>query len=120
MSPKEMLVLADTLGGFPTDEPRRRAAAFLRQCAAQEPVATVKKHTGSLGDMAIIVWTGEQPPEGTPLFAAPAVVRPLTKPQRMEIINAEFPLSLVQPIIIQKIDTVCRAIEQAIFGSNES
>ncbi len=37
----------------------------------QEPVGAVAKHTGSLKDMAIIVWTGEQPPEGTKLYLAP-------------------------------------------------
>jgi hypothetical protein len=42
-------------------------ADFLR--SGYKPVATVQKHTGSLGDMAIIVWTGEQPPEGTILYA---------------------------------------------------
>ena len=35
----------------------------------REPVAEVKKHTGSLKDMAIIVWSGEQPAEGTKLYA---------------------------------------------------
>ena len=34
-----------------------------------EPVGEVKKHTGSLKDMAIIVWTGKQPEEGTKLYA---------------------------------------------------
>lgn len=33
-----------------------------------EPVGEVKKHTGSLKDMAIIVWTGQQPEEGTKLY----------------------------------------------------
>lgn len=36
----------------------------------KEPVAEVKKHTGSLKDMAIIVWSGEQPAEGTQLYRA--------------------------------------------------
>jgi hypothetical protein len=35
-----------------------------------EPVADVKKHTGEFKDMAIIVWRGEQPAEGTPLYKA--------------------------------------------------
>jgi len=34
-----------------------------------EPVGEVKKYTGSLKDMAIIVWTGEQLEEGTLLYA---------------------------------------------------
>lgn len=33
-----------------------------------EPVGEVKRHTGSLKDMAIIVWTDEQPAEGTKLY----------------------------------------------------
>ncbi len=34
-----------------------------------EPVGEVKRHTGSLKDMAIIVWTGKQPEEGTKLYS---------------------------------------------------
>ena len=34
-----------------------------------KPVGEVKKHTGSLKDMAIIVWSGEQPPEGAQLYS---------------------------------------------------
>ena len=34
-----------------------------------EPIGDVKKHTGSLKDMAIIVWSGEQPAEGTKLYS---------------------------------------------------
>ena len=34
-----------------------------------EPAGEVKKHTGSLKDMAIIVWSGEQPAEGTKLYS---------------------------------------------------
>lgn len=48
---------------------------FLRErLAVAAPVARVEKHTGSLRDMAIIVWLGEQPPEGTLLYAAPVAV----------------------------------------------
>ena len=36
-----------------------------------EPVAVVRKHTGSLKDMAFIFWIGEQPPEGTKLYTHP-------------------------------------------------
>ena len=39
--------------------------------------------------------------------------QPLTEFQRMQIIGNEFPLPLVQPIVIQKIDAVCKAIEEA-------
>ncbi len=38
-----------------------------------EPVAEVKKHTGALKDMAIIVWTEDQPAEGTKLYRLPEV-----------------------------------------------
>lgn len=34
-----------------------------------EPVGEVKRHTGSLKDMAIIVWAGQQPEEGTKLYS---------------------------------------------------
>ncbi len=34
-----------------------------------DPIGEVKKHTGSLKDMAIIVWSGEQPAEGTKLYS---------------------------------------------------
>lgn len=57
------------------DEVSREALAAtadlenVRLCE-KEPVAEVKKHTGSLKDMAIIVWSGEQPAEGTKLYRA--------------------------------------------------
>lgn len=37
---------------------------------------------------------------------------PLSEFRRMQIIGDEFPLALVEPIVIQKIDAVCRAIER--------
>jgi hypothetical protein len=37
------------------------------------PVARVEKHTGQFKDMAILVWLGEQPAEGTILYAYRAV-----------------------------------------------
>ena len=40
----------------------------------------------------------------------------LTDFERMQIIGDEFPLALVQPIVIQKIDSVCRAIERKVRG----
>lgn len=40
--------------------------------------------------------------------------KPLTEFERMQIIGEEFPLPLVEPIIIQKIDSVCLAIEAKI------
>ena len=39
--------------------------------------------------------------------------KPLTEFERMQIIGQEFPLPLVQSIVIQKIDSVCKAIEAA-------
>lgn len=53
---RESLAATDDLGGLILCE--------------KEPVAEVKKHTGSLKDMAIIVWSGEQPAEGTQLYRA--------------------------------------------------
>ena len=50
---------------------------------------------------------------GTKLYLAPFQRLPLTEGQRMEIIEAEFPLSLVPLILIQKIDAVCLALEAA-------
>jgi len=34
-----------------------------------DPIGEVKKHTGSLKDMAIIVWSCDQPAEGTKLYS---------------------------------------------------
>ena len=48
-----------------------------------------------------------------PLYAHPQQRLPLSEFQRMRIIGDEFPLALVQPIVIQKIDSVCRAVEAA-------
>jgi hypothetical protein len=43
---------------------------------SQKAVARVEKHTGALMDMAIIVWLGEQPPEGTLLYAGATTTEP--------------------------------------------
>lgn len=43
----------------------------LEDIKAHGAVAEVKKHTGALKDMAIIVWTGDQPAEGTKLYRLP-------------------------------------------------
>lgn len=40
--------------------------------------------------------------------------KPLSEFERMQIIGNEFPLPLVEPLIIQKIDSVCIAIEAKI------
>jgi hypothetical protein len=45
-----------------------------------EPVAIVEKYTGSLMDMAIIIWTGEQPPVGTKLYTHPPKAEPAPEP----------------------------------------
>ena len=44
---------------------------------------------------------------------SPPQRKPLTEFERMQIIGQEFPLPLVQSIVIQKIDSVCKAIEAA-------
>ena len=38
---------------------------------------------------------------------------PLSEFKRMQIIGDEFPLALVEPIVIAKVDSVCLAIEKA-------
>jgi hypothetical protein len=50
------------------------------------------------------------------LYTHPPVHQPLTEFERMQIIGNEFPLALVEAIVIQKIDSVCIAIEAAIRG----
>jgi hypothetical protein len=49
-----------------------------------------------------------------PLYTHPPVHQPLTEFERMQIIGNEFPLALVETIIIQKVDSVCIAIENAV------
>lgn len=56
------------------DEVLEFATKFLTELSKRaEAVAKIQKHTGSLKDMAIIVWTNEQPPEGTKLFTFPPI-----------------------------------------------
>jgi len=74
---EELLALAEALEDPEDchDDEMLKASAALREYAAtlgQEPVAVVRKHTGSLKDMAIIIWIGEQPPEGTKLYTHPS------------------------------------------------
>ena len=38
---------------------------------------------------------------------------PLSEFRRMQIIGDEFPLALVQPVVIAKVDSVCLAVERA-------
>jgi hypothetical protein len=47
------------------------------------------------------------------LAEAPPARQPLSDFERMKIIGDEFPIALVQQIIIAKVDVVCRAVEQA-------
>jgi hypothetical protein len=47
-TPEELRALADILDGIPTDEPRRRAAAILREMAEQKPVAWMWQHPAGL------------------------------------------------------------------------
>lgn len=58
---EEMLKIVKALAIRPDDD-------ALKQWLG-EPIGEVKKHTGSLKDMAIIVWSGEQPAEGTKLYS---------------------------------------------------
>jgi hypothetical protein len=54
----------------------------------------------------LLVWIEERSP-------TPTQQQPLTELRRMQIIGDEFPIALVQPIIIAKVDSVARAIERA-------
>ena len=58
---EEMLKLEEALAIQPDDSALKTWLG--------EPIGEVKKHTGSLKDMAIIVWSGEQPAEGTKLYS---------------------------------------------------
>lgn len=54
-----------------TDEEFKTAMSLLAATLMGNfrPVGKVEKYTGSLKDMSVIVWAGEQPPEGTILYA---------------------------------------------------
>lgn len=52
-------------------------------------------------------YVGTYTPDSQPKLA------PLTEFERMRIIGDEFPIALVQPAVIAKVDAVCRAIERA-------
>lgn len=57
MTPNELRKLADTLGGFPTDEPRRRAAAYLREQAdAMERGAVAHVVSSGEFDFPLLRW----------------------------------------------------------------
>ena len=60
-------------------------------------------------------WSAQQGATWEPLYLAAGAQerKPLSEFERMQIIGNEFPLPLVKPLIIQKIDSVCIAIEAA-------
>jgi len=63
---------------------------------------------------AFAVYASPRPTQTEPSPATPAQAQvPLTEFRRMQIIGDEFPLALVQPIVIAKVDSVCLAIEKA-------
>jgi len=62
------------------------------------------------------VYASPRPTQTEPTQATPAQV-PLTEFQRMQIIGNSFPIALVQPIILAKVDAVCCAIERAVRGT---
>jgi hypothetical protein len=66
---------------------------------------------GTPGSFA--VYASLRPTQTEPSPATPPQVGPLTEFKRMQIIGDEFPLALVDPLVIAKVDSVCRAIEKA-------
>jgi hypothetical protein len=110
----ELLALADALiDGDVSATNRKKAAALIRSMAEQEPVAHICiLPTKDAGPTKF--FTAPSDPRGFPVYAAPVPTRePLTELSVMKIIGDEFPLALVEPIIIRKIKSVCRAIESA-------
>jgi len=72
-----------------------------------EPVATI--HVNHInGESSAILFNRRTLHHGDLLYTHPAPAKPLTELARMKIIGEEFPLALVEPIVIQKIDSVCR------------
>lgn len=92
--------------------------------AQQEPVALYvykptlpRGHLGNVSD-GDLPWVYDQDPSSgysarMLVYTSPPQRKPLTEFERMQIIGQEFPLPLVQSIVIQKIDSVCKAIEAA-------
>ena len=58
-------------------------------------------------------YASPRPTQTEPSPATPPQVVPLTEFKRMQIIGDEFPLALVDPLVIAKVDSVCLAIEKA-------
>jgi len=56
--------------------------------AQQKPVGVVKLHSGSLKDIAVIVWHGKQPPVGTELYARPVPPDPVV-PEGWKLVPIE-------------------------------
>jgi hypothetical protein len=125
MTKTELLTLADALPHLPMgvklSEGIDKAAAALREYAGMldaEPVAWVDPLWLTSGGSSEDMFMDTQPHpscEWVPLYAIPPSPQrtPLTEIQRMRIIGDEFPLFLVDPIVIEKVDSVCLAIEAA-------
>jgi len=63
---------------------------------------------------AFAVYASPRPTQTEPSPSTPPQAPvPLTEFKRMQIIGDEFPLALVEPIVIAKVDSVCLAIEKA-------
>ncbi len=56
------------LGSPEAEEMHTYIESLEKEIQQFHPVGRVEKHTGSLKDMAIIVWKGWQPEEGTVLY----------------------------------------------------
>lgn len=61
------------LGPDATNRCEKCGAGVFGPWSELAPVARVEKHTGQFKDMAILIWLGEQPAEGTILYAKRAV-----------------------------------------------
>jgi hypothetical protein len=75
-------------------------AGVLRFCAIGTP-------------SSFAVYASPRPEQTEQSPATPPQVGPLTEFKRMQIIGDEFPLALVDPLVIAKVDSVCLAIEKA-------
>jgi hypothetical protein len=98
--------ISNTKGSVPYD---RELLAWAAARAALAQSETQPLTDEELADCGLLSELAAPP-------AAPAEPVALSEFQRMQIIGDEFPIALVEPIIIQKIDAVCRAIERAVRG----
>lgn len=73
IEPKDAKILANTILSKPSVA---ALASPVDHPVQTEAVGTVESVTGSLNDMTIIRWYGEQPPVGTKLYAGPPVDHP--------------------------------------------